>query len=446
MFKKVLIANRGEIALRIIRACHELGISTVAVHSEIDRDALHVKMSDESVCIGPPSAKESYLQIPRILSAAEVTGADAIHPGYGFLAENAEFANVCHKCGVQFIGPTAAQIELMGDKIRSREAVEKLGLPLLKSFKFQSPEVSKSDLDQIAKMGFPVIVKASAGGGGKGIKIVREADKLKNAIVAAQTEAQAAFGDRTIYVEKYLERVKHIEFQIVSDGENMIHLGERDCSIQRRYQKLLEEAPCATLPAEIRDKMGNKVTDALKKLGYMNLGTVEFLMDQDYNFYFLEMNTRIQVEHPITEAITGLDLVKMQIMLAAGEKLSLRQEDVEFRGHAIEMRINAEDPEKMYPSVGRISGIHIPGGPGVRVDNGVYDGFYVSPYYDSLLAKLIVRANSRDECISRAQASLHEFLVEGVQTNIPIYQKILREPEFRAGKTHIQYLNELLKI
>lgn len=446
MFKKVLIANRGEIALRIIRACHELGISTVAVHSEIDRDALHVKMSDESVCIGPPSAKESYLQIPRILSAAEVTGADAIHPGYGFLAENAEFANVCHKCGVQFIGPTAAQIELMGDKIRSREAVEKLGLPLLKSFKFQSPEVSKSDLDQIAKMGFPVIVKASAGGGGKGIKIVREADKLKNAIVAAQTEAQAAFGDRTIYVEKYLERVKHIEFQIVSDGENMIHLGERDCSIQRRYQKLLEEAPCATLPAEIRDKMGNKVTDALKKLGYMNVGTVEFLMDQDYNFYFLEMNTRIQVEHPITEAITGLDLVKMQIMLAAGEKLSLRQEDVEFRGHAIEMRINAEDPEKMYPSVGRISGIHIPGGPGVRVDNGVYDGFYVSPYYDSLLAKLIVRANSRDECISRAQASLHEFLVEGVQTNIPIYQKILREPEFRAGKTHIQYLNELLKI
>ncbi|MCI5072858.1 acetyl-CoA carboxylase biotin carboxylase subunit [bacterium] len=444
MFKKVLIANRGEIALRIIRACRELGISTVAVHSEIDEESLHVKMADESVCIGKNSSKDSYLSMHQVLSAAEITNADAIHPGYGFLAENAEFVKMCGSFGIKFIGPTAEHIELMGDKIISRDTMKKAGIPMLPSIEIDK-EADEQVYKAIKKMGFPVIVKATAGGGGKGIKIVYHEKDLRNAIKTAQAEAKAAFNNPTIFIEKYLEKAKHIEFQIVSDGKNIIHLGERDCSIQRRYQKLIEEAPCAILPIKKRDEIGKTVVKALKKIGYSNVGTVEFLMDDDYNFYFLEMNTRIQVEHPVTEAITGIDLVKLQIELAYGKPLTLKQEEIKFRGHAIEMRINAEDSEKMLPSVGTISGIHIPGGPGVRVDNGVYDGFYVSPFYDSLLAKLIVRADSREECISRSKAALKEFLIEGVDTSLKLHQKILSSDAFKKCETYTKSLDNLLK-
>ena len=445
MFKKILVANRGEIALRIIRACKELSIPTVAVHSDVDRDSLHVKMADESVCIGPAQARQSYLSIPKILSAAEITNADAIHPGYGFLAENAEFSNVCKKCNVTFIGPTAEQIELMGDKVHAREAMKKVGIPMLESIAvdLNAPEDA---IRKIQAVGLPVIVKAAAGGGGKGIKVVHEIDQLWQTIRTAQAEAQAAFGDSTVYVEKFLERAKHIEFQIAADMHgNVIHLGERDCSVQRRYQKVIEEAPAATLPRDVRDRMGKTICAALSKLGYQSLGTVEFLMDEKFNFYFLEMNTRIQVEHPVTEQITGIDLVKLQLRLATGEKLPFTQGDVKFRGHAIEMRINAEDPEKFYPSSGKITSLHLPGGPGVRIDYGVYDGFTVTPHYDSLLGKLIVHAETREEAIARAQAALSELIIQGIHTNVPLHLRVLASPEFVECKTYTKFLDNLLK-
>ena len=445
MFRKILIANRGEIALRVIRACREMGISTVAVHSEADRDSLHVKLADESVCIGPAPSRQSYLSIPQVLSAAEITNADAIHPGYGFLAENAEFANVCEKCGVKFIGPTSAQIDLMGDKISAREAMKKAGLPMLPSVQIEGGD-SESAMSAVSAMGLPVIIKAAAGGGGKGIKIVRSMDQFLQTVQTAQAEAKAAFGDATVYVEKYLEHARHIEFQVVADEHgNVIHLGERDCSIQRRYQKIIEESPSVGVTEEIRKKMGQKIVAAISKVGYQNVGTIEFLMDPARNFYFLEMNTRIQVEHPITEEVTGIDLVKLQIQIAAGQTLPYKQEDIVFRGHAMEFRINAEDPKKFFPSVGRIKGFHLPGGPGVRLDHGVYDGFFVPPYYDSLLGKLIVRGKNREEVLNRASTALHEFYVGGIQTNIPLHQEILRDQKFRVGDIHIRYLDNFLE-
>ncbi len=445
MFKKVLIANRGEIALRVIRALKELGIKSVAVHSEADRESLHVKMADESVCIGPPSSRESYLAIPRLLSAAEITGADAVHPGYGFLAENAEFARVCEKCGLTFIGPTPEQIEMMGDKLRARETAERIGLPLLRGIEIdlENQSVLRESLESI---GFPLIVKATAGGGGKGIKIIRSMDEAWNTLRTAQSEALAAFGNAKVYVEKYLEKARHIEFQVAGDSfGNVVHFGERDCSIQRRYQKVLEEAPSPAVTTEIRKKMGSLVVKAIREVGYRNVGTLEFLMDADKSFYFLEMNTRVQVEHPITEEITNTDLVKLQLLIASGEKLPMTQDEITFSGHAIEMRINAEDPEKFYPSAGQISAYHTPGGKGVRIESGVYDGFTVSPYYDSLLAKLIVKGASRAEAIVRAEAALDEFLVEGIHTNIPLHRKILSNQEFLNGNTHIRFIDNILK-
>ncbi len=446
MFRKILVANRGEIALRVIRACKELGIPTVAIHSDVDRESLHVKMADESVCIGPAQSRQSYLSIPRILSAAEITNSDAIHPGYGFLAENAEFANVCEKCGVTFIGPTSANIELLGDKLRARDAMKKVGLPMLSSVEVDLEDPKKTT-KAIEEMGLPVIVKASAGGGGKGIKIVRSMEQFWSVLKTAQSEAQAAFGNSKVYVERFLEDARHIEFQIVSDGQgNVIHLGERDCSIQRRYQKVLEEAPSVAISQDVRESMGRRVTDAIRQIGYRNVGTVEFLMDANQNFYFLEMNTRIQVEHPITEEITGIDLIKLQICLAAGESLPYRQEDIKFRGHAIEMRINAEDPEKFYPSAGQITAYHVPGGRGVRIESGAYDGYSVSPYYDSLIAKLIVHGEDRTKAISKAETALQEFMIEGIHTNILLHQRIIGNKSFRNGNVNVRFLYNVLKL
>jgi acetyl-CoA carboxylase biotin carboxylase subunit len=445
MFRKILIANRGEIAIRVIRAAKELGIATVAVHSEADAEALHVKLADESVCIGPPSARESYLVIPKILAAAEITNSDAIHPGYGFLAENAEFANVCEKCGLTFIGPSSENIQLMGDKLRARAAMTEAGLPMLRSVEVDAEDPART-ADEVEKLGLPVIVKATAGGGGKGIKIVRSMDQLPMMLKTAGSEAQAAFGNSKVYIERYLEDARHIEFQVAADHYgNVVHLGERDCSIQRRYQKVLEESPSPAVTPDVRRRMGEVVTAAIRKVGYRNVGTVEFLMDRNHEFFFLEMNTRIQVEHPVTEAITGIDLVKLQIRIAAGEPLPFRQEEIRFRGHAIEMRINAEDPEKFYPSSGQVTAFHVPGGFGVRVDTGVYDGYVISPYYDSMVAKVIVHAGSRDEAIAKGRTALDEFLVEGVHTNIPLHQRILGSEEFRKGNTHVRFLDNFLK-
>lgn len=445
MFKKILIANRGEIALRIIRACQEMDIRTVAVHSTVDQNSLFVKLADESVCIGPAKSSESYLVPQRILSAAEITGADAIHPGYGFLAENEEFAKVCESCGISFIGPRPQDLELMGDKIRSRQAMQKLGLTLLTSTAIQPEDVQKNQ-KTIEKIGLPVIIKASAGGGGKGIKIVRDMNDFWSTVKTAQAEAQAAFGDATVYVEKYLENARHIEFQIAADQHgNIIHLGERDCSVQRRYQKIIEESPSPAVDEKLRNNMGERVVKALKEVGYQNVGTVEFLMDDKKNFYFLEMNTRIQVEHPVTEEITDLDLIQLQIRLAAGEELPYRQKDIRFTGHAMEFRINAEDPEKLLPSCGKITELHIPGGRGVRVDSGIYSGMDITPYYDSMLAKLIIFGPTREQVIRKARASLQEFQIEGISTNIPLHQRILGDESFLKGDVSTRYLDNLLK-
>ncbi len=444
MFSKILIANRGEIALRIIRACRELGIATVAVHSTVDAQALHVRFADESICIGPPAAKESYLGIPALLSAAEVTGADAIHPGYGFLSENAEFADVCRNCGIHFIGPSPEAIRLMGNKVRAREAMSKAGLPLLPGSSGVLRD--EDEAEQLARdIGFPVILKAAAGGGGRGMKIVREVGPLRQAFRTAQAEAAASFGSPDMFLERYVERPRHIEIQIVADTKgSMIHLGERECSVQRRHQKLIEESPSPALDEARRAKIGKIAVDALKKTGYSTVGTLEFLMDERGDFYFMEMNTRIQVEHPVTEQVTGIDLVREQIRLAAGEPLGRTQKSIRLHGHAIECRINAEDPVTFAPFPGKITGYHVPGGYGVRVDSGVYEQYVVQPFYDSLLAKVIAFGDDREIALARMRRALGEFVAEGIRTNIPFHRSVLASDDFREGRYDTRLVERIL--
>ena len=442
MFNKILIANRGEIALRIIRSCKELGIRTVAVHSDVDSEALHVKIADESVCIGAAAPKDSYLNITSLMSAAEITDADAIHPGYGFLAENAAFREVCDNCGINFIGPRAENIRLMGNKIKAKEVMMKAGVPVVPG----SDGAIKDEKEAIKvakKLGFPVIIKASSGGGGKGMKIVHNPTGLGNAFLTTQAEARAAFGDDEVYIEKFCQKPRHVEIQILADKMgNVIHLGERECSIQRRNQKLLEEAPCPIMTPELRERMGNAALAAATAVNYSNVGTVEFLLDGD-DFYFMEMNTRVQVEHPITEMITGVDIVKEQILSAAGEKLRFKQEDITFRGHAIECRINAEHPETFLPSPGKITYYHAPGGLGVRVDSAVYDQYKIQPYYDSLIGKVIVHAETRQEAIRRMHRTLDEYIIEGVDTTIPFFKKILGNTDFIAANIDTKFLERI---
>ncbi len=445
MFKRVLIANRGEIALRIIRACHELGVKTVAVYSEADRESLHVRFADEDVCIGPALAAQSYLNVPQIIAAAEVTGAEAIHPGYGFLAENAEFSEICQRSDLVFIGPTPDQIRSMGDKATARRTMNELGVPTV-----PGSDGAVSDPAEAARIadeiGFPVMIKASAGGGGKGMRIALDAKCFGRLLQAAQTEAQAAFGDDTIYLERCIVRPRHIEFQIFGDQHGrIVHLGERDCSTQRRHQKLIEEAPSPALTPEMREQMGEVAVLAAKGIDYVGAGTVEFLLDADGSFYFIEMNTRIQVEHPVTEVTTGLDLVKEQIRVAAGEPLSFPCEDVTLRGHAIEFRVNAEDAERNFaPSPGPILTFHPPGGPGVRLDTHIYSGYHVPPYYDSLLAKLIVHGNNREEAIVRARHVLDSFVIEGISTTIPFLSEITRDEHFVSGNVDTGFVDRFL--
>ncbi len=439
MFNKILIANRGEIALRIIRSCKELGIRTVAVHSDVDADALHVKLADESICIGPANPLLSYLNITSLMSAAEVTDADAIHPGYGFLAENAEFREVCDNCGIKFIGPRAENIRLMGNKIKAREVMKAAGVPVLPGSEGRI-ENEKEAIKISKEIGFPVIIKASAGGGGKGLKVVHNPTSLGNAFLTTRSEAKAAFGDDEVYIEKYCEKPRHVEIQIMADKYgNVIHLGERECSIQRRHQKLLEEAPCPIMTPELRKRMGDAAVAAAKQVDYSNVGTIEFLLEGD-EFYFMEMNTRVQVEHPITEMVTGVDIVKEQILSAVGEKLRYKQSDIKFNGHAIECRINAEDPVNFLPSPGKITYYHVPGGLGVRVDSAVYDQYVIQPYYDSLIGKVIVHAETRAEAIQRMYRSLDEYIIEGVKTTIPFFKQILRDPDFLSGDTDTKFV------
>ena len=445
MFKRVLIANRGEIALRIIRACHELGVKAVAVYSEADRESLHVRFADEDVCIGPALAAQSYLNVPQIIAAAEVTGAEAIHPGYGFLAENAEFSEICQRSNIVFIGPTPDQIRSMGDKATARCTMDELGVPTVPGSDgvVSDPAEAARIADEI---GFPVMIKASAGGGGKGMRIAPDAKSFGRLLQAAQTEAQAAFGDDTIYLERCIVRPRHIEFQIFGDQHGrVVHLGERDCSIQRRHQKLIEEAPSLALTPEMRGQMGEVAVLAAKGIGYVGAGTVEFLLDADGSFYFIEMNTRIQVEHPVTEVTTGLDLVKEQIRVAAGEPLTFPCEDVTLRGHAIEFRVNAEDAERNFaPSPGPIHTFHPPGGPGVRLDTHIYSGYQVPPYYDSLLAKLIVHGNNREEAVVRARHVLESFVIEGIKTTIPFLSEITRDEHFVSGNVDTGFVDRFL--
>src|SRR5688500_8704263 len=433
MFKKILIANRGEIALRVIRACRELGIETVAVYSDADRESLHVRFADDDVCIGPPAARDSYLKIPRIIAAAEITGADAIHPGYGFLAENAEFAEICTASNITFIGPTAEQIRVMGDKAAARKAMSAVGVPVVPGTPGPVEDVEEA-LEFARSIGFPVIIKAAAGGGGKGMRVAKDADDFARSFQLARSEALSAFGNGDVYVEKYLTRPRHIEFQILGDSHgNVIHLGERDCSVQRRHQKLIEEAPSPAVTPELRARMGADAVKGAKAIDYVGAGTIEMLLDEDGSYYFMEMNTRIQVEHPVTEMITGVDLVKEQIRVAAGEPLSVL-ELPPLRGHVIECRINAEDPARNFqPSPGRINTYHPPGGPGVRVDTHVYAGYTVPPYYDSLLAKLICQGRDRQECIRRMHMALESFIIEGVTTTIPFLARVMMNKRFQAG-------------
>ena len=443
MFKKVLIANRGEIALRVIRACRELGIATVAVHSTADANALHVRFADESVCIGPPPSKESYLNVPALLSAAEITRADAIHPGYGFLSENAEFAEVCKKCQITFIGPKPEHIRLMGNKVRARDAAKAAGLPLLPG----SPGVLKSaeEAEALAKeIGFPVILKAAAGGGGRGMKIVREPHALAQAFATASAEAVNAFSNGDMYLERYVEKPRHIEIQIVGDVHgNVVHLFERECSVQRRHQKLIEEAPSKALSPELREEMGRVSVEAMKKIGYSNLGTIEYLLDEHGRFYFMEMNTRVQVEHPVTEQITGVDLLRTQLLLAAGEKLPFKQEDLSIRGASIECRVNAEDPVTFAPWPGKITAYNPPGGLGVRVDSAAYENYTIPAHYDSLVAKLIVTADDRDQAIRRMQRALSEYVVQGIRTNIPFHRAALQEEAFIKGEYDTRFVERM---
>ena len=446
MFRKVLIANRGEIALRVIRACKEMDIRTVAVYSEADRESLHVKFADEAFCIGPPQSSRSYLNKANIISAAEVSGADAIHPGYGFLAENAEFAEICNSCGINFIGPTVEALENMGAKAVARETMIKAQIPVV-----PGSEGIISDHDEairIAKeIGYPVMIKASAGGGGKGMRVAQSKHDLIKAIQTAQAEAQAAFGNGEVYIEKYVEEPRHIEFQILADNYgNTVYLGERDCSIQRRNQKLLEEAPSSALTPELRKKMGEIAVKAAKAVNYSNAGTVEFLLDKHNNFFFIEMNTRIQVEHPVTELVTGIDLIKEQIRLAAGEKLGYTQKDIKINGWAMECRVNAEDPNRNFvPSPGKITVYHAPGGMGVRVDSAVFSGYQIPPYYDSMIAKLAVWGKDRNEAIARMKRALEEFVIEGVKTTIPFHLRILDNAFFRRGDFYTNFIQRRLE-
>ena len=443
MFDKVLIANRGEIALRIHRACKELGIQTVAVHSTADENAMHVRLADESVCIGPPAPKDSYLNIPAIISAAEITGAQAIHPGYGFLSENARFADIVKAHNITFIGPEADHIRVMGDKIAAKEAVGAAGIPLVPGSQgaLASMDEARKEAD---KIGYPVLVKAAAGGGGRGMKLAQTPADLEEAISTAKAEAKGAFGDDAVYLEKYLTTPRHIELQIIADSHgNVVQLGERDCSLQRRHQKVLEEALSPALGPDERARIGETVRKAIEKLGYLGAGTIEFLYENG-EFYFIEMNTRLQVEHPITEQVTDIDIVREQICVAAGAKLSLSQDDVHFRGHSIECRINAENPKTFRPSPGTITDFHAPGGPGVRFDSAVYTGYKIPPYYDSMIGKLIVFGDTRELCLSRLRRCLSEFALVGVETTIPLFQELIDQPDFQRGDYHIHWLENWL--
>jgi acetyl-CoA carboxylase biotin carboxylase subunit len=444
MFEKILIANRGEIALRIQRACREMGIRTVAVHSEADTEAKYVKLADESVCIGPAPSASSYLNIPSIISAAEVTDAEAIHPGYGFLAENADFADKVERSGFIFIGPRAESIRMMGDKVSAKQAMLKAGVACVPGSDGALPEDPKEIVRVARKVGYPVIIKASGGGGGRGMRIVHTEAALLNAVAMTRAEAQAAFANPTVYMEKFLENPRHIEVQVLADEHrNAVHLGERDCSMQRRHQKVLEEAPAPDLPPKVRERIGERCADACRKIGYRGAGTFEFLYE-DGEFYFIEMNTRIQVEHPVTEMVTGIDLVQQQIRVAAGEKLAFRQKDIELRGHALECRINAEDPYRFTPSPGRITSYHPPGGPGIRVDSHIYAGYSVPPYYDSMIGKVIAYGATRDQAIRRMRIALSEMVVEGILTNIPLHLDLLHDMRFVRGGTSIHYLEQKL--
>jgi acetyl-CoA carboxylase biotin carboxylase subunit len=444
MFHKVLIANRGEIALRILRACRDMGIRTVAVHSTADHDAMHVRLADESVCIGPPAARDSYRNKAAVIAAATITNADAIHPGYGFLSENADFAQMVEDHGIAFIGPTPDHIRMMGDKIAAKVAASGAGLPCVPGSDGALGSEAEA-MDAAKRIGFPVLIKAAAGGGGKGMKVARTADELASAVRLARAEAQAAFGDGALYLEKYLEKPRHIEVQILADHHGgVVHLGERDCSLQRRHQKLLEEAPSPVLDAAARGRIGAQAVEAIKRLGYRNAGTLEFLW-ADGNFYFIEMNTRLQVEHPITEAITGIDIVCDQIRIAAGEKLGYGQSDVRISGHAIECRINAEDPATFAPSPGRVGRYHPPGGPGVRVDSGLFADCTVPPHYDSLVAKLIVHGRDRKECLMRLKRALSEFVIDGIRTTLPLHARLLDNEQFLAGAYDVHWLEHFVE-
>ncbi len=444
MFEKVLIANRGEIAMRIQRACREMGIKTVAVHSEADRDAKYVRLADESVCIGPAAARDSYLNMPAIISAAEVTDAEAIHPGYGFLSENADFAERVEKSGFVFIGPRPETIRMMGDKVCAKQAMIAAGIPVVPGSEGALPEDSTEVLDIARKVGYPVIIKAAGGGGGRGMRVVHTEAALLNAVNMTRSEAGSAFNNPEVYLEKYLENPRHIEIQVLADGQKgAIWLGERDCSMQRRHQKVIEEAPAPLIPRRHIEKIGERCVEACRKIAYRGAGTFEFLYENG-EFYFIEMNTRIQVEHPVSEMITGVDLVQQQIRIAAGEKFTLRQRDVQFRGHALECRINAEDPFKFTPSPGRIHNWHVPGGLGVRVDSHVYNGYMVPPHYDSMIAKIITYGDTRDQALARMRVALSEMVVEGIVTNLPLHRELLQDARFIEGGTSIHYLEERL--
>jgi acetyl-CoA carboxylase biotin carboxylase subunit len=446
VFEKILIANRGEIAVRILRACQEMAVRTVSVYSESDRDALHVRLADEAVCIGPSAPAESYLNVPRIMSAAEITGCDAIHPGYGFLSERAHFAEICESHGVTFIGPSTESIRLMGDKAKAREVMREAGVPVVPGSDGPVAGIEEA-LAVAAKIGYPLMIKAVAGGGGKGMRIARDEESLRNGYLVAQAEAEAVFGSGAVYLERLVERPRHIEFQLLGDRYgNVIHLFERECSIQRRHQKLLEEAPAVGLDPGIKRQMGEVAVRGAKEIGYHSAGTVEFLVDQAQNFYFMEMNTRIQVEHPVTEELTGVDLIKAQIAVAAGEPLPIRQEDVKMSGHAIECRINAEDPNRDFqPSPGLITYFHSPGGPGLRVESHVYTGYRVPPYYDSMIIKIIAHGVDRTEAIRRMRRALNECVVEGIATTMPFHLAVLDDPAFQRGETHTGFIPEMIE-
>ena len=443
MIKKILIANRGEIALRILRACREMGIQTVAIHSTADTNAMHVRLADESVCIGPPPVQKSYLHIPAVLSAATISNADAIHPGYGFLSENANFASMAEEHGFIFIGPTSKHIELMGNKILAKKTMKKAGIPVVPGS--DSGITTPEEAIPLAKaIGFPLIVKASSGGGGRGMRVVENYDELEKSVRLASGEALNSFGDPVVYLEKYLSNPRHIEVQIIADHHgNVVHLGERDCSIQRRHQKILEEAPSPALSPDKRTRIGKIVSTAIKKIGYRSVGTIEFLYDNG-EFYFIEMNTRLQVEHPVTEMLCGIDLVREMIIIANGKPISFNQHEVRFLGHAIECRINAENPENFLPCPGTVSDYHAPGGLGIRVDSGLYNGYYVPPYYDNMVAKLIAHGSNRNECLMRLRRALGEYVIDGIITSIPLHQRILNEPNFVSGDYDIHWLERLI--